>query len=148
YIAPEMKSYTQIYRFGHMLLVPTAIGEIPGKLFLLDTRATTNFITPAAAREVTKVHGDPHVTVKGLSGSVKNFYSADRAVLRFGHLRQENQDLTAFDLTHISDHTGTEISGMLGFTLLRLLDVKIDDRDGLVDFSYNPKRSCPLVSGS
>ena len=42
--------------------------------------------------------------------------------------------------THISDHTGTEISGILGFTLLRLLDVKIDYRDGLVDFSYNPKR--------
>jgi hypothetical protein len=71
---------------------------------------------------------------------VKNVYTADRAVLRFGHLKQENQDLIAVDLTHISDHTGTEISGILGFTLLRLLDVKIDYRDGLVDFSYNPKR--------
>ena len=75
----------------------------------------------------------------GLNGSVKNVHTADRAVLRFGHLRQENQDLIAVDLTHISDHTGTEISGILGFTLLRLLDVKIDYRDGQVDFSYNPK---------
>jgi len=140
YIAPEMKSYTQVLRFGHMLLVPTAIGEVPGKLFLLDSGAFTNSITPAAAREVTKIHGDPRVTVKGLSGTVKSVYSADRAVLQFGHLREENQDLIAFDLTHMSDHTGTEISGILGFTLLRLLDVKIDYRDGLVDFSYNPKR--------
>lgn len=140
YIAPEMKSYTQAYRFGHMLLIPTLIGEIPSKLFLLDTGALTNFITPTAAREVTKVHGDPRMTVKGLSGTVKNVYSADRAILRFGHLRQENQDLLALDFTHQSDHVGTEISGALGFTLLRLLDIKIDYRDGLVDFSYNPKQ--------
>ena len=140
YIAPEMKSYTQVFRFGHMLLVPTSIGDVPAKLFLLDSGAFTNFITPAAAREVTKVHGDPRVTVKGLSGSVTNVYSADKAVLQFGHLRQENQGLLAFDLAHISDNVGTEVSGTLGFTLLRLLDIKIDYRDGLVDFSYDPKR--------
>jgi hypothetical protein len=140
YIAPEMKSFTPIYRFGHMLLVPTAIGEIPGKLFLLDSGALTNHITPAAAREVTKVHGDPRMSVKGLSGSVKNVYSADKAILRFGHLRQENQEMLSFDMTRTSDHIGTEISGTLGFTLLRFLDVKIDYRDGLVDFNYDKKR--------
>jgi hypothetical protein len=58
YVAPEMKSYTPIYRFGHMLLVPTSVGQVPGKLFLIDSGAFTNHITPAAAREVTKVHGD------------------------------------------------------------------------------------------
>ena len=35
---------------------------------------------------------------------------------------------------------GTEISGILGFTMLRLLEIKIDYRDGLVDFHYDPKR--------
>ena len=40
----------------------------------------------------------------------------------------------------MSDRTGTEVSGVLGFTTLRLLDVKIDYRDGLVDFVYDPKR--------
>ena len=140
YIAPEMKSFTPIYRFGHMLLVPTAIGEIPGKLFLLDSGALTNHITPAAAREITKVHGDPRMSVKGLSGSVKNVYSADKAILQFGHLRQENQEMLSFDMTRTSDHIGTEISGTLGFTLLRFLDVKIDYRDGLVDFNYDKKR--------
>lgn len=140
YIAPEMKDYTQILRFGHMLLVPTSIGDAPGKLFLLDSGAFTNLITPAAAREVTKVHGDPRTTVRGLSGSVKDVYVADKAILQFGHLRQENQGLVSFDLTHTSDSLGTEVSGTLGFTLLRVLDIKIDYRDGLVDFSYDPKR--------
>ena len=139
YIAPEMMSYTPVYRFGHMLLVPTSIGEVSGKLFLLDSGAFTNHITPAAAREVTKVHGNSRMTVKGISGSVKDVYSADKMILQFGHLRQQNQDMLAFDLTRISDNVGTEISGTLGFTLLRLLDIKIDYRDGLIDFAYDPK---------
>ena len=143
YIAPEMKSYTQVFRFGHNLLVPTSIGDAPVKLFLLDTGAFSNLISTSAATDVTKVHGDPRTTVKGLSGSVKNVYRADKAIIRFGHLRQENQDLLAFDLTQISDRMGTEVSGILGFAMLHLLDIKIDYRDGLVDFSYDPKRWRP-----
>ena len=56
YIAPEMHSYVQIFRFGHMLLVPTTVNEKASKLFLLDTGAFDNTITPGVAREVTKVH--------------------------------------------------------------------------------------------
>jgi hypothetical protein len=48
YIAPEMQSYTRIYRFGHDLLIPTSIGKVPNKLFLMDTGAMFNFISPAA----------------------------------------------------------------------------------------------------
>lgn len=140
YIAPEMRSYTPIFRFGHDLLIPTLIGKIPQKLFLLDTGALTNFISPAAAREITKVHSDSEMTVEGLSGRVERVYSANKAVLTFGHLRQENQDMIAFDTKPISDGIGTEVSGLLGFTLLRMLDIKIDYRDDVVDFQYDAKR--------
>jgi len=138
YIAPEMQSFTRVYRFGHELLVPTKIGEVPDKLFLLDTGALTNAISPAAAREVTKVHGDSDTTVKGISGSVKNVYSANKAVLQFGHLRQENQDMLSFDTTSLSESDGTEVSGFFGFVMLRFLDIKIDYRDALVNFDYQP----------
>ena len=134
YIAPEMQSFTRVFRFGHDVLVPTKIGNVPSKLFLLDTGASSNCISPAAAREVTKVQNSDTI-VKGISGSVRNVYSANKAVLTFGHLRQENQDMIAFDTTDLSDAEGTEISGFLGFRLLRLLDVKIDYRDALVDFT-------------
>ena len=140
YIAPEMQSYTRVYRFGHDLLIPTSIGKVPNKLFLMDTGAMFNFISPAAAREVTKVHGDADTIVKGISGRVDKVYSANKAVLTFGNLRQENQDMTAFDTKPISDDVGTEVSGFLGFVLLRLLDIKIDYRDALVDFQYDAKR--------
>ena len=135
-----MKSYTQVYRFGHTLLVPTLIGDAPVKLFVLDTGATSNVISPSAASEVTKVHGDPRKVVNGLSGSVKDVYRADKAVIQFGHMRQENQDLLSVDITKISDGIGTEASGILGFGMLHLLDIKIDYRDGLVDFTYDRKQ--------
>jgi hypothetical protein len=135
-----MKSYSRVLRFGHDLLIPTRIGDASPKLFLIDTGALTNMMDPAAAREVTKVHGDPNMKVKGVSGSVNKVYSADKAVLTFGHLKQENQDIISFDMTPISDSAGTEISGTLGFTTLNLLDIKIDYRDGLVDLSFDANR--------
>lgn len=139
YIAPEMQSFAHVYRFGHHLLVPTKVGDAPSKLFLLDTGALTNSISPEAAREVTKVHNDSTI-VKGLSGSVNKVYTAQKAVLQFGHLRQENQDMLSFDTTSISNDNGTEVSGFLGFVTLRFLDIKIDYRDALVDFSFDPTK--------
>jgi predicted aspartyl protease len=140
YIAPEMKDYTPVFRFGHDLLVPTSIGKVPYKLFLIDTGAFMNAISPSAAREVTKVHGDSDTIIEGISGRVNKVYSANKAVLQFGHLKQENQDMTAFDTTALSDNAGTEISGFLGFSMLYMLDIKIDYRDALVDFQFDKKR--------
>ena len=39
-----------------------------------------------------------------------------------------------------SRHTGTEVSGLLGYGMLSILEVKLDYRDGLVEFVYDPKR--------
>jgi len=78
--------------------------------------------------------------VQGISGDVNKVYRAERAIMRFGPIRHYDKDLVTFDLTHTSDDVGTEVSGILGFQMLRLLDIKIDYRHGLVDFSYDPKR--------
>jgi hypothetical protein len=107
---------------------------------VLDTGGAMNLISPAAAREVTKVHDDSDTIVKGISGRVDKVYSANKAVLTFGNLRQENQDVTTLDTKLISDNIGVEVSGCLGFAMLRFLDIKIDYRDNLVDFQYDPKR--------
>jgi hypothetical protein len=83
---------------------------------------------------------DENREVKGLSGNVKDVYSASKATIQFSHFRQERTDLIAFDLTHLSDWLETELSGVLGFAMLRMLDMKIDYRDGLVNFTYDAKR--------
>lgn len=138
YIAPEMQNYTSIFRFGHELLVPTKIGNIPPRLFLIDTGSVSNLISSNAAKEVTKVRSNDNTEIRGISGKVNDVKSADKVIIQFGHLRQENDQLISFDLTSLSRDTGTEVSGILGFTMLRMLTVKIDYRDGLVDFDYKP----------
>jgi hypothetical protein len=65
------------------------------------------------------------VFIKGLSGSVKKVYRADVAVLTFGNFKQENQDVVSFDMTPLSDDIGTQISGILGFNTLYLLEMGI-----------------------
>ena len=75
-----------------------------------------------------------------MSGTVANVYSADKATLQFSRFSQKNLDIVSFDLSKVSKTTGTEVSGILGFQLLRMLQVKIDYRDGLVDFTYDASR--------
>ena len=141
YIAPEMQGYTRILRFGHILLVPTRVSDTPARWFIIDSGAALNGITPTAAREVTKVRTDYDLHIKGMSGEVNQVFSADKAVLQFAHFRQENQDITSWDLSGISKNIGTEVSGLLGFKTLHLFDLKIDYRDGLVDFGFSDKAS-------
>jgi tetratricopeptide (TPR) repeat protein len=138
YIAPEMKSYTPILRFGHDLLIPTRVNNSDPVLFLIDSGGFDDLISSNFGREVTKVEGDSHTTVKGISGSVNKVYRADTVNLQFSHFKHDRQDLVSLDMSRMSNGAGTEIAGVLGFAMLRLLDVKIDYRDGLVDFQFDP----------
>lgn len=150
FIGPEMKGYAGVLRFGHMLLVPTNINEVKGKLFLIDSGAFNNSITPDAAREVTKVHGMSEITVKGLSGEVNKVYETGTVVLEFGGLRQNNIDMVAFDLSNLSQSVGTEVSGMIGFPMLNALNLKINYRDALVKFEFvaNPVMHYRRIDGT
>lgn len=140
YIAPEMKDYSWIFLFGHDMLIPTHVNKSAAKLFMIDTGSFDDTLSPATAREATKIVEDSDTRVKGLSGNVKTVYRAGEVMLQFSHFREKRQDLVTFDLTNISDAEGTEVSGILGFAVLRMLDMKIDYRDGLVDFTYDEHR--------
>ena len=139
YVAPEMARWTKVFRFRHILLIPTFVDGAGPMLFMIDTGSFNNILSTRAGREVTKVRADSRTTVRGLSGNVANVFRADKATLRFGHYEQENQNIMTLDLSSVSKSAGTEVSGILGFEMLRILQVKIDYRDGLVDFLYDPK---------
>ncbi len=140
YIAPEMKDWTRIYRIGHQLIIPAALNQSKPKLFILDTGAFTTSISPEVAREVTKVHSNDRMIVRGLSGKVEKVYEADDVTFTFANVRQPAQGVVAFDTSNISKHTGMNISGFIGITTLGQMTVKIDYRDALVKFDYNPNR--------
>jgi predicted aspartyl protease len=143
YIASEMESYERFYRFRHFILVPVLVNKTTiARLFMMDTGAYQTSLSTDLARQVTKVHPDNYTQVRGFNGKVKNVYRADEVTLGFAQSRlmQQPKDIVAWDISDISESAGTEVSGVLGFSLLWLLDIKIDYRDGLVHFSYNPNR--------
>jgi tetratricopeptide (TPR) repeat protein len=143
YIAPDMANWTKVFRFGHDMLVPTYVNDSNAMLFELDTGAFANTLSLQAGLKADNVVPDSGVLrVRGLSGEARAVYSG-KATLSFGHLQQMDPGIVILDLSRVSHSTGTEISGFLGFSMLRLLEVKLDYRDGLVDFVYDSKRGRP-----
>jgi tetratricopeptide (TPR) repeat protein len=139
YIAPEMAGWTKVFRIGHMILVPTSVNGSKPMLFIVDTGSPGSVLSSRAGQQVSRLHSQDRVRVQGLSGSVNKVYSSSSGTLSFGHLEQKNKDIVTWDLSSMNGRTGTEVSGLLGFQLLRQLDVKLDYRDGLADFEYDPK---------
>jgi tetratricopeptide (TPR) repeat protein len=144
YIAPEMAGWTKVFRFGHSILLPTSVNNSKDMLFGLDTGAFGNLLSVRAGRLVSKVNSESRIQVHGLNGTVNQVYSSEKATLVFGHFKQANLDIITLDLSTVSRMTGTEVSGFLGFDMLRQLEVEVDYRDGLVDFKYDPKRVNPF----
>jgi predicted aspartyl protease/thioredoxin-like negative regulator of GroEL len=141
YIAPEMKDWTRVYRQGNDLIVPVSLDRKATTLFLLDTGSAMTVVSPDAARQVTTVHPAPQsVTVKGISGKVKDVFVADKITLYFGHLGQPQNGVMSFDLSNVSNSMGMEISGLLGGNTLGLTTLQIDYRDGLVQADYQANR--------
>ena len=134
-------SFAPVYRFGHVLLVPTQVGESSDvKLFAIDTGAPKNLFSVNAAREVSNVRENSGMEIKGLSGSVRRVYDAEKTGLYFANVQQYADRETALNLEGMSDTIGTEVSGVLGAFNLRTLVVTIDYRDGFVGFDFNPDR--------
>lgn len=140
YIAPEMKSFSQVYRIGHLLLLPTKVNDKGPVLFLIDTGAFSNLIALDFARTVGKVGVTDAVKIKGLSGEAKKVYRAQDVILQFSGYRQRMSEILSLDMSNMSDDAETEISGMYGFEMLQMLEIKIDYRDGLVAFKFDSKR--------
>jgi len=138
-IPPEEKGFTPVYRFGHQLMVPTALNaKIPG-LFLIDTGATMSTVDPTFARLATKIHGDAFTRVRGVSGEVKNVFQVDDAIIQFGGFRQRNIGLMSFNLNNSPEHEEVRMDGILGFAVLRMFRLTLDYRNGLVNFEYVTK---------
>ncbi len=141
YIAPEMQSFTKIYRFGHDLVVPATLGTAKRNatgLFILDTGSFANTISLDLARKLTKVSYQEGY-VSGVSAKIKEIFAGDTVYLHFAGVHVRSDDITAFD--HRSVANGTEISGLIGITTLVQMKITIDYRDGLVKIEpYQTKR--------
>lgn len=130
------ENFTPVWRLGNHLYISTLVNRKIVGLFLLDTGASLSNIDSTFARLSTKLHGDEYMRVRGVSGQVKDVFEADKAELTFGHFRQSNVGLTAFNLNNAPRHQEVRMSGILGFPLLAMFRLDLDYRNGLVNFDY------------
>ncbi len=143
YIAPEMTYWTKMFRIGHLVLLPTSVNFSDPVLFGLDTGSAVNILSARAQKDIEKFSPEIHAPLSGLSGEVNRGYFT-KATLTFGYSRW-SVGMLAIDLSSQSRRVGTEVSGLLGFGMLRRFEIRLDYRDGLIDFVYDPTRQ-PLLA--
>lgn len=134
YIAPEMMSWSNFYRDGQTLLVPTNIGTKREKLFALRSGFTENMISIPAAQDATRVRTVFTTKLYGKSGPVTPVMDTGLMTWIFAGVGQKVEHVTAVDLTAWSHGLRTEVSGIMGAPILTQLIVYIDYRDNLIRF--------------
>jgi Flp pilus assembly protein TadD len=137
YIDATMKDYRPFFRAGHDIIIPVTLNHKVEHLFMVDTGNFSSSISPATAREITKVQGGSPVSIEGMSGKVAKVSTGDKVVFQFGGIQQQNNNLISYDTSGLSRYAGFEISGFLGSTILNELTIYIDYRDGLIKFDYD-----------
>lgn len=128
FIPDRYANFEKVYRVGRDLLVPTQVNDSPPKLFFVHTGGWDNYISLPLARVVSKVSPT----------RASNVYQTEDLTLTFGGFQQHCQRLLAFDMENMSNDAETEISGILGFAMLWILDIKLDYRDHLVNLQADP----------
>jgi len=128
------RSFTSAFSFGSHMMIPVSVNDSDPMLFLIDTGAFDNLLSEKKARTVSKVRNDDRLDLQGLSGRIKDVFTVDRAVIRFASFQQRNQDVVAFNFDALNKSFGIEMSGILGLSVLKLMSITIDYRNGLIDF--------------
>jgi len=130
----QAEAFTQAFTFGHFLLVPTEVGKKAGGLFVIDSGANANTISPELTRLMPEMRAF-NSPLSGASGVVNSSFIADDATLRFAKVSRRGERISTVDLHSVSKNLGVEISGQIGFSALENLKVTIDYRNGLVQFT-------------
>jgi tetratricopeptide (TPR) repeat protein len=164
-VTPTDKDWTQIYVDGSNILVPTLINKQGPFLFVLDTGAPRTVLSPDVTSRTLDKSSDATVALQGTSGTVVKFipkegggdlsradiYSANGTLLkvsrpvkfplyRFAGSEVPNRSAVTFDLTPKSHATGIEVSGLLGFDVLRGFLIDINYRDGVARILFDQNR--------
>ena len=138
YISPEMANWTRAYRIWSLWLIPVHTGPGPEHLFVLDTGTTYTHIDETFAKSITKVKPVPGIfSYNQKTQKREPVLGADEVTLSFAGLREPAHGLFVQDFRRQSSSYGLEIDGRLGLQSFPNMIVRLDYRDGLVQFAPN-----------
>jgi predicted aspartyl protease len=133
--------FQRIYRIGHMLMVPTSVSGSEPAMFVLDTGASQTLIARDFAAELARMRSAAGMPLRGISGRIDEVDAADDLKFKFGGFSVRCLDTLSVNLKRQGDDVGMEVSGFLGFPLLKLFSITLDYRNGLMKFE------CPTAEG-
>lgn len=122
------------YRLGELLLLRGTVNGHADGYFVLDSGSPYSLIS----RKLVPRDGRSAVFA-GAQGPQDVAVPAAPLNIRFGAQHLVDFDYATFDTTEISERAGTEIAGVIGFSILRNVSLTVDYRDGLVEFG-KPRR--------
>jgi tetratricopeptide (TPR) repeat protein len=134
YISPEMAAWTQMYYFDNAILIPARVNDSPSVLFEVASASKYDVLAPEFARERASLkRGKASARLEGTNGKVSTELTG-QVKMEFADLHFNAIRVFSFDETRSGDNAETEVSGYLGFEILRNLHFTIDYRDGLIHF--------------
>jgi tetratricopeptide (TPR) repeat protein len=173
YVAPEMKDWTRVYVADDRILVPTGINQSGPFIFMLDTGTIFTTLSPTVTKTVLDIAPDVTAPIRGVSGKIVKTYFKEgggdvdhasmfgengerinisrpykTAVYHFGPYQLLDNKGYSFDLTPLSQSVGLEISGLLGFPIMKDFGVALDYRDGLMQFIFDKEHVYRTREGS
>jgi tetratricopeptide (TPR) repeat protein len=134
YTSTEMVAWTQMYYFDNAILIPARVNDSPSELFEVAAASKYNVLAPEFARERASLkRGKASARLEGTNGKVSAELTG-QVKMEFADLHFNAIRVFSFDDTRSGDNAETEVSGYLGFEILRNLHFIIDYRDGLIHF--------------
>ena len=103
---------------------------------MLDTGANSSFLSQQQAAELGKIRRS-NMQVAGMSGNAGAPATAEDIILQFSRTPQPPQNFVTTDLHSISRNLGTEVSGLIGISILSSMKITINYRDGWVEFQQS-----------
>jgi hypothetical protein len=166
FIAPGEEGWSPVYVSGPAVILPTFINKKGPFLFMLDTGNYRSVLSPAVTASQLQAQRDATLDLRGSSGSIVKILlkegggETDRTeihgsdgrlipvstplklpVYHFTNNEYPDSLSVSFDISPTSHEAGTEISGLLGFGVLRGYYLDINYRDGLARVLYDQNQT-------
>ena len=124
------------FGFRHFLLLKARVQGGKAGLFLVDTGSAVTSVARGTAGP--PLGAATAMPLNGATGAVEGIFRISPLVLEVGGRTVGEREPVSMDLDEISRRQGVQISGILGYSVLRQSTVSINYRDGLVSLGARP----------
>jgi Aspartyl protease len=131
-LAAERNGELPFYRVEQLVIVPTLVNRRRPGYFVLDTGAAHTAVDRSIAAAERPTDAPRMLALAAPGGEMREAAAVGPLSFQFGGREFTEPEVATFDFGPASHAYGVQISGLLGYPLLRRSVLKINYRDGLL----------------